>query len=75
MSVEDFMMTVAPELLKDFPHIIPERFLAVKTEDSTKPKQAPDEDCLRHAIMGRIRETTMADLLYHQNCLSLEDYE
>ena len=37
MSVEDFMKTVAPELLKDFPHIIPERFLALKLRTAPNP--------------------------------------
>ena len=69
------MNIVAPELLKHFPHIIPERFLAVKTGGSTMLEQEPDKKCLRHAIMGRIREIKMADMLYYQDCLSLKDYE
>ena len=75
MSVEDFMNIVAPELLNSFPHIIPQSFLALETGSNITLEQAPEEECFRHVIRGRIRETTMADMLYHQDCLSLEDYE
>ncbi|KAK7480264.1 hypothetical protein BaRGS_00028540, partial [Batillaria attramentaria] len=75
IPVDVFRVKVAPELCVKFPHIIPDRFkLKTGAGDTTRQPAVAKEECLHHAIQNRIRPATMADMLYHQGCLSLDEY-
>lgn len=77
VPVSIFLKSVAPELCAKFPHIIPERFRATpESEESDVDNTADCEavHCLRHCIEHRIRPATMADMLYHEDFLDLEEY-
>lgn len=75
MPVREFLSKVSPALLKEFPHIIPKRFLSLEAVDATTCDDGDQQYCLRHDIMGKIRVTAMTDLLYHHDHLEFEDYE
>ena len=74
MDVKDFKTKVFPELCRQFPHIIPSKFCSHKQERG-RVMCEESSFCLRHDIMLRSRPSTMAEMLYHRGCLSLEAYK
>ncbi|KAK7468025.1 hypothetical protein BaRGS_00036729, partial [Batillaria attramentaria] len=75
VPVQKFLNRVAPELCEMFPHIIPEEFKDTDDiDDSADDTDDPDDVCLVHIIQQRIRPATMADMLYHEGFLTLEEY-
>ncbi|KAK7480259.1 hypothetical protein BaRGS_00028535 [Batillaria attramentaria] len=79
LPVGQFLEKVAPELCEMFPHMIPQRFRAVDQSenmaaDGTERPEEEEDVCLLHRLQQRVRPATMADMLFHEELLTLEEY-